>query len=109
MPEPICTHEDFVCVGDVKKIVELEGSQDVIHTVIDLTVACAECGASFGFKGPLGGHSWDEPRCSIDALTIHLPLMSPTELVLAGPFPVMSRGPMVIEVLPRSRQDDPQD
>jgi hypothetical protein len=77
-----------------------DGTAEVAQFVAEVKVRCHECGADFGFRGPLGGHSYREPRCAVDAKTIHLPLMPPAELELAGPLPVMARGEVVFEVGP---------
>ena len=29
-------------------------------------ITCIECGEAFGFRGPPGGHSWDEPRLALE-------------------------------------------
>lgn len=95
-----CKHEDFEARVEVTRIAD-DGSGENPHSFhADVTVVCAHCRAPFGFKGPPGGLSWSEPRCSPDALSITLPLMSPAELELAGPLPVLARGPMVYEAHP---------
>jgi hypothetical protein len=97
-----CAHENFDAAVDVVRISDDGTGEDIIHFIASVRIRCVDCGEPFGFRGPPGGHSWDEPRCDVSALTIQLPLMSPAELVLAGPLPTLSRGPMVIDVHPRS-------
>lgn len=93
-------HLDFEAHVDVCRVTDgPEGP--VTQFVADVTVCCKDCGEDFGFRGVPGGHSWNEPRCQIDAKKIALPLMSPAELLLAGPLPVMARGPMSYEVYPQ--------
>jgi hypothetical protein len=77
-----------------------EEGTDIVSVLAEVTIVCADCGAAFGFRGPPGGHSFHEPRCAVDAKKITLPLMTPAELELAGPLPVMARGPMTYEARP---------
>jgi hypothetical protein len=95
-----CEHPDFRADVSVGRITDGEDGP-VTQFVADVTVQCVACGEFFGFRGPPSGHSWNEPRCSIDTKRISLPLMSPHELALAGPLPAAARGPMVYEVYPR--------
>lgn len=99
--QSVCRHEDFRADVAVDRIADDGKGENIVHFIAHVTVCCTQCGETFGFRGPPGGHSWDEPRCAVDARKISLPLMSPTELALAGPLPVMRRGPMVYEVYPR--------
>lgn len=100
-----CEHPDFQANVSVGRITDGDAGP-VTQFIADVTVKCKECGESFGFRGPPSGHSWNEPRCRIDAKLISLPLMSPHELALAGPLPAASRGPMVYEVYPREEGDE---
>jgi hypothetical protein len=97
-----CEHPDFEAHVAVGRISDDGTGENIVHFIADVTVKCTACGEPFGFRGPPAGHSWDEPRCRVDAKQISLPLMSPAELELAGPLPAMSRGPMVYEVYPRA-------
>jgi hypothetical protein len=91
-----CPHENFVAACDVIRLQEEEG-QGPHSFVMKAEVRCADCGAPFAFKGPPVGLSWSEPRVSMDARTLHAPLMSPSEQQLAGPRHALDRGPMVYE------------
>lgn len=95
-----CEHKDFRADVAVGRISDSQ-TGEITQFVADVTVKCSECGAPFGFRGAPAGHSWNEPRCQVDALKISLPLMSPHELALAGPLPAFGRGPMVYEVHPQ--------
>lgn len=99
-----CEHHDFAATVEVSRLHERDGDDSPNAFTAQVRVECADCGAPFGFKGPPGGFSFAEPRCSIDALMIELPLMSPTELELAGPLPAARRGPMVYEAGPASSE-----
>ena len=99
-----CQHEIFRADVEVNRIADDGTGEDIVHFIADVRITCTECGEAFGFRGPPGGHSWDEPRCQVDGLRITLPLMSPAELEMAGPLPVMARGRMVYEVYPRPRE-----
>lgn len=98
-----CQHPDFAADVSVARITDGDGG-DVTQFLAEVTVRCTACGGLFGFRGPCAGHSWNEPRCDLDALKIQLPLMSPAELVLAGPLPALHRGPLVYEVYPRESE-----
>ena len=102
-----CEHLDFEARVDVYRITEGEDGP-VSQFAADVVVTCKGCGEGFGFRGPPAGHSWNEPRCQIDAKKITLPLMSPAELELAGPLPAASRGPMVYEVYPSGAEAKPE-
>lgn len=94
-----CEHKSFRANASIGRIMSGDDGP-VTQFVCDLTILCTECGESFGFRGVRGGHSWNEPRCQLDAKTISLPLMSPAELELAGPLPVLQRGEVNYEVYP---------
>lgn len=94
-----CEHANFRADVDVIRITD-NTSGDVSQFMAEVRVECADCGAKFGFRGPPAAVSWREPRCTVDALEIQLPLMSPAELELAGPLPALERGPMVYETTP---------
>lgn len=94
-----CQHENFTADVAVARILDGEGT-DPVSYVATVKVSCADCGEPFGFRGPPAGVSWREPRCAIDARSIDLPLMDPSEQRLAGPLPAAERGPMVYEVHP---------
>lgn len=105
--QAVCPHLDFEARVDVGRIHDSQ-SGELTQFIADVVVCCKDCGESFGFRGPCAGHSWHEPRCSVDALKISLPLMAPSELALAGPLPAMGRGPMVYEAHPtEAHVDDP--
>jgi hypothetical protein len=101
-----CEHMDFVVETEVFRLHDHGDSDSPSSFTIKVWVRCVDCDASFGFKGPPAGFSFSEPRCSVDALTVELPLMSPTELELAGPLPAARRGPMVYECPPASPQQE---
>lgn len=94
-----CEHEDFQADVEVVRITDGAGGA-VTQFMAEVTVRCVGCGEPFGFRGPPAGHSWLEPRCSLDALQLRVPLMSSAELKLAGPLPAYERGPMVYEANP---------
>lgn len=83
---PSCEHRSFRATVEVSRLVEEEDA-DAHAWAADVRVACEDCGAPFGFKGMEAGLSFDAPMRSIDALEARLPLMSPMELDLHGPFP----------------------
>lgn len=94
-----CDHGDFTAQVDVSRIVqnlpaEEEGREsrlgdDPVGFRCEITVACALCGARFGFRAPDVGDLPDRPACSPDALVLRLPLISPSELELLGPLAAM--------------------
>lgn len=100
MTESDCEHQDFEGRIEVTRILAKDGDAEAWQFTADVTVRCVGCGELFGFRGPPGGFSWHEPRCTVDGRKISLPLMSPAELALAGPLPVFDRGPMIYEVNP---------
>lgn len=95
-----CRHEDFVSEVEIHRLTPDEGGDEIVTFVAELQIRCNDCDAAFGFRGPPAGFSFREPRCRVDATQISLPLMSPAELQLAGPLPVLERGPMVYEARP---------
>lgn len=84
---PSCSHDRFEAEVEVTQLVEHEGGTEPTGWAATVKVKCADCDAPFGFKGLESGVSLDAPMRSLDALLVHLPLMSPAELALAGPFP----------------------
>lgn len=95
-----CAHPDFEAHVEVSRLIASEAQPDVHAFHADITIRCAVCQAPFGWAGPPAGLSWSEPRCSVDALTLRAPLMSPSELRLAGPLAAAARGPMTFEASP---------
>lgn len=83
-----CGHERLKAALEFARLVESEERpDDATGWTADLRIYCDECDAPFGFKGMEAGVSPAAPMRSIDALEARLPLLSPAELALTGPFP----------------------
>lgn len=63
-----CTHDDFVAVVKVARIL------DVAKFVAEITVNCAHCGEPFRFVGVPAGLNYARPMCSIDGLELYAPI-----------------------------------
>lgn len=93
-----CAHPDFEARVNVTRLsADGDAASEVHAFTADITVRCAVCGEPFGWKGPPVGLSSSEPRVSADALELRAPLMTPAEMLLAGPGHATLRGPMIFE------------
>lgn len=87
-----CDHPNHEAFVTVQKVQSVTDPSDYTEFRAVVQIRCNECGARFGFRGSPAGESEDHPRCSPDALVMFLPLMSPSEIELAGPVPALARG-----------------
>lgn len=95
-----CEHLNFAARVDVARIMENlapedegrppEKGDDAYSFCAEITVACADCGESFGFRCPDVGMLNDRPSVSPDALELRLRLVTPSELALLGPLAAMA-------------------
>ena len=79
----ICEHINFTADVRVGRITDGDGGE-VTHFTADVSLKCADCGESFGFRGLPYGYTPGHPTVSIDHLEARLWLLSPTQLRLAG-------------------------
>lgn len=86
----VCPHNDFAARVEVNRLASEEGG-DIHSFAADVTVACSQCGASFGFRCADVGLLPDRPAVSPDALQLRVPLIPPSELELLGPLAAMRR------------------
>jgi hypothetical protein len=78
-----CHHENFAASCDVTRVLDGHEDGDLTAFALDLRVACADCGADFGFRGvPCGVSVNGQPMRSADALELRAWLLSPSELAL---------------------------
>lgn len=90
-----CQHLDFDAHVSVQRLYHSEGDgppNPPDAFAADITVKCAVCGASFGFRVPDVGLLPDRPAVSPDALELRVPLIAPAELQLVGPLAAMRSG-----------------
>lgn len=72
-----CAHENFVSNVSVFRLSPTDSdTDDPYRFAADLRVNCAECGAAFGFRAPMG-LSPGEVTMSADGLELRVPLVSP--------------------------------
>lgn len=80
-----CTHEQFEADVNVVRLLDGREGGEVCHFVAEVAVRCAGCGADFGFRGvECGASITGSPMRSVDALELRVPLLTPSELVLAA-------------------------
>ena len=84
-----CQHEDFEANVEVGRISAGDGGP-IVSFVADITIMCADCRQSFGFRGLTPGMPADEPGVSPDAVVARLPLVSSDELEVLGPLAALS-------------------
>lgn len=73
-----CRHEDFYAVVAVARI------EDAGAFLMEARVCCKQCGIPMRFLGVEAGLSYEEPRVSIDSVTLHAPMEPETEKQLQG-------------------------
>jgi hypothetical protein len=83
-----CQHEDFEAMVEVARITD-GPDEDVVGFAAEVTIVCAVCRRSMGFRGLTPGMPASEPGVTPDALTARLPLISPEELDTLGPLAAM--------------------
>lgn len=71
-----CEHQNFTAIVNVNRINREDGGPVVAYST-DITVACRDCGQPFEWFGLPNGFSYYQPTISLDAKTIHIPLVIP--------------------------------
>lgn len=87
-----CQHENFEAEANIGRITG-EQNGDIAAYVCELRVRCVDCGEPFGFRGMSPGLSWADPTRSPDAQEARLPLLTPSDMALAGPLPGLRDDP----------------
>lgn len=88
-----CSHEGFSVKVGVARIVDDADRPEPYAFHATISVQCDDCGAPFGWRGVAPGLSASAPRRSADGLHLRAPLLTPTELELAGPLPGLREDP----------------
>lgn len=84
-----CQHRNFKADAEVTRILngidEADGGE-LVAFVAEMRVACADCGAAFGWRGvPCGITQNGHPTRNATGDTLVAWLLSPSELALAEP------------------------
>ena len=72
-PDRACAHEDFSANAGIARLSAVEGGPITAYSV-ELRVECARCREPFRFMGVPAGMLPNRPACSLDELTLNIPI-----------------------------------